>query len=65
MLERELGYVEVRRRGSHASLQAPGFPSLTISVHGGKDVSGHLVRTILVNQVGLSLAAAKELINRA
>ncbi|WP_026211677.1 type II toxin-antitoxin system HicA family toxin [Longispora albida] len=65
LLERELGYCEVRRTGSHRKLRSPGYPDITFAFHDGVTVSPRLVRIILVQQVGLSLDKAKELIKRA
>lgn len=56
----KLGYVEVRRKGSHRWLSADGRPDLLFAFHDGDDISPGLVRDILVKQVGLTLNEARE-----
>lgn len=59
-----LGYRITRQAGSHRRLEAPGRPPLTIAFH-SQEVPGFLVRRILVNEVGLSVEEALEVIGRA
>jgi predicted RNA binding protein YcfA (HicA-like mRNA interferase family) len=65
LLERELGYRTVRSTGSHRTMQASGRPPLTFAFHEGDTVGGHLVRNVLVKQVGLTEDEAREVIRGA
>ncbi|HYQ76150.1 type II toxin-antitoxin system HicA family toxin [Cellulomonas sp.] len=65
LLERELGYVTVRSTGSHRTMRAPGWPQLVFAFHDGDTVGGHLVRNVLVKQVGLSDDEAREVVRGA
>lgn len=49
-----LGYVEVRRSGSHRRLTASGRPPLTWAYHDRRELAPTEVRRVLVNQVGLA-----------
>jgi predicted RNA binding protein YcfA (HicA-like mRNA interferase family) len=63
VLEREpLGYREVRRRGSHRILAAPGRPGLLFAFHDGTTLPGGVVRAILVDRVGLDETTARGLL---
>ena len=66
LLQRELGYVVVpsRGKGSHRRLEAPGRPGLWFAFHDGEEVGPALVRSILVRQVGLTVAEAKKVVQR-
>jgi predicted RNA binding protein YcfA (HicA-like mRNA interferase family) len=57
-----LRYRVVRQRGSHRKLEADGRPPLTFAFHDADTVPGGMVRKILVEQVGLDEAAARELV---
>ena len=54
LMAQPLGYVEVRRSGSHRRLKADGRPTLTWAFHDGRTLSPVEVRRVLVNQVGLA-----------
>lgn len=64
MLERQLGYREVRRAGSHVTLESEGRPPLTFAFHNGVEIGPAMVRQILVRGVGLTLEEAKEVYRR-
>ncbi len=64
LLERELGYGVVRQAGSHRTMQARGRPNVLFAYHDGDEVGPARVRDILVKQVGLTLAEAKEVVSR-
>jgi predicted RNA binding protein YcfA (HicA-like mRNA interferase family) len=64
LLQRELGYVVVRSSGSHKTLHAPGRPPLTLAFKDGDSIGAHMVRDILVKQVGLTLDEAREVVSR-
>lgn len=49
-----LGYVEVRRKGSHRRLVCEGKQSLTFAFHDGQTVPPGLVKKILSKDVGLT-----------
>jgi predicted RNA binding protein YcfA (HicA-like mRNA interferase family) len=57
-----LRYRVVRQRGSHRRLEADGHPPLAFAFHDADTVPGGMVRKILVDQVGLDEAAARELL---
>ena len=59
ILER-LGFVEVRRRGSHAQFRHPDGRATTVPDHAGRDISPALLRRI-ARDVGLT---AEELVAR-
>ena len=63
LLERQLGYHELRCAGSHRILVSEGRPRLTFSFQ--RELSGVEVGDILVNQVGLSKEAAVEVVKNA
>ncbi|WP_062522776.1 hypothetical protein [Demequina silvatica] len=66
LLERELGYSAVPRRGhgSHEILRAAGRPQLTWALS-KRDLAPIEVRNILVKGVGLSIDEAREVVKRA
>lgn len=66
LLYRRLGYQDSGKSkgGSHRRLVAPGRPTITFAFHDKAEVSPGLVRSILVNQVGLSLDEAREVVRR-
>jgi len=43
----EMGFVEVRQRGSHKQFRHPDGRGTTVPVHGGRDVSPFLLRQII------------------
>ena len=62
LMSKPLGYVEVRRSGSHRRLKADGRPTLTWAFHDGRTRSPVEVRRVLVNQVGLAEDEALKLL---
>lgn len=63
ILEGRLGYYVQAQRGSHKKLRSnQGYPQLTFAFHDGVEIGPILVRKILTKDVGLTLAAAAELI---
>lgn len=55
ILRREpLGYSIIRQTGSHRTLRAPGRPELHLSFHERQEISGGMLRKILVRDVGLT-----------
>jgi len=59
---RPLSYRVIRQTGSHRRLQSPSYPPLTYAFHAGETIAGGVVRKILVRDVGLSEAKARELL---
>ena len=59
---RRLGYETVRQSGSHRTLKCEGRPTLHLGFHDSQELSGGLVRKILVNDVGLSDDEARWLV---
>lgn len=57
-----LNYTVERQSGSHRKLVADGRPTLRMAFHDRQDLPGNLVRTILVEQVGLTEQEARELL---
>lgn len=53
ILER-MGFVEVRRRGSHVQYRHPDGRGTTVPFHGGRDISPILLRQI-AKDIGLTL----------
>lgn len=51
-----------RRKGSHRKLVADGRPDLRMAFHERQELPGGLVRTILVDQVGLAEEEARALL---
>jgi predicted RNA binding protein YcfA (HicA-like mRNA interferase family) len=67
LLERRLGYTvdpNHSKGGSHRTLRSPGRPTVTFAFHDGAEVGPHVVRRILVKDVGLTLDEAKEVVRR-
>lgn len=62
LLKRKLGYEVLRQEGSHRTLVAQGRPQLTFAFHDGVEIPPHLVRKILVKDVGLSEVEAAKLL---
>jgi predicted RNA binding protein YcfA (HicA-like mRNA interferase family) len=62
LMSEPLGYVEVRRSGSHRRLKADGRPALTWAFHDSRTLSPTEVRRVLVNQVGLAEDEALKLL---
>ena len=55
-----LSYTDgVSKKGSHMWLESPSYPRLRWAFHDGEDISGGLVREILIKQVGLTEDEAK------
>lgn len=65
LLESQLGYEVIRQDGSHCVLRAKGRPQIVFAFHNGATVPPRIVRAILVQQVGLTLAEAEEVVKRA
>lgn len=57
-----LDYRTVRQAGSHRTMEAEGRPTIHLSFHDRQEVSGRMVRKILVHDVGLSEEEARELL---
>ena len=51
---RRIGYVQVRRSGSHIRLEAIGKQPIVFSTHAGREVPPRHLRDMLVNKAGLS-----------
>lgn len=49
----DLGFVEVRQRGSHKQFRHPDGRQTTVPVHAGRDISPNLLRRI-IKEIGLS-----------
>jgi len=49
-------------RGSHRTLISPDRPRILYSYHDSEELSGHMVRRILVNRVGLNESEALEVL---
>jgi predicted RNA binding protein YcfA (HicA-like mRNA interferase family) len=65
LLKSQLGYEVVRQEGSHCVLRAKGRPQIVFAFHDGATVSPRVVRAILVQQAGLTLAEAEEVVKHA
>lgn len=65
LLQRELGYAVARQEGSYRTMVADGRPPITFAFHDEVTIRPRVVGTILVQQIGLSLEEARELINAA
>lgn len=59
---RPLHYRTVRQSGSHRRMEAPGWPPVTFAFHDRETIPAGLVRKIFVKDVGLTEAAALELL---
>jgi predicted RNA binding protein YcfA (HicA-like mRNA interferase family) len=59
-LLKELGFQEVRQRGSHRQYRHPDGRGTTVPFHSGRDISPTLLRKI-ANDIGLT---AEELLDR-
>jgi predicted RNA binding protein YcfA (HicA-like mRNA interferase family) len=59
-LLKELGFQEVRQRGSHRQYRHPDGRGTTVPFHSGRDISPTLLRKI-ANDIGLT---AEELLER-
>lgn len=60
ILTREpLNYRIVRQRGSHRTLTSSAWPRIIYAFHDSQEVTGFVVRDVLVNQVGLTDADAR------
>jgi predicted RNA binding protein YcfA (HicA-like mRNA interferase family) len=63
VLERKpLNYGVARRAGSHRWLLSPDYPPLLFAFHDGATVRPHIVRKILLRDVGLAEDEARELL---
>ena len=57
-----LSYRVVRQSGSHKTLESTGRPTLRLSFHDRQELPGSIIRKILVQDVGLSDADARALL---
>jgi len=58
-----LSYEVVRQKGSHRRLESDaGYPPIGFWCHDREELSGSVVKEILVKQVGLSEAEARTLV---
>jgi predicted RNA binding protein YcfA (HicA-like mRNA interferase family) len=66
-LLRKLGYKEVSKSGSgsHCWLEAPGRPRIRWAFHDRRELGAMEVRKVLVEQAGLTLEEAREVVRRA
>jgi predicted RNA binding protein YcfA (HicA-like mRNA interferase family) len=62
LARKPLGYRITRQGGSHRTLEADGRPDLHLSFHDNQEISGGLVRKILVKDVGLSESEARNIL---
>lgn len=63
LMREPLAYEVVRQRGSHRTLESRnGYPKLGFSFHDGVTVPGGAVKKILVKDVGLNQAEARDLL---
>lgn len=62
LLRKPLNYRIMRTRGSHRTLISPDRPRIVYSYHDSEELSGHMVRKILVNGVGLNESEALEVL---
>lgn len=62
LMSEPLNYRIVRQRGSHRTLIAPGRPRIVFAFHDRKEISGGLVREILVKRIGLEESEALDLL---
>jgi len=63
VLERKpLGYRVARQTGSHRWLLSPDYPPLLFAFHDGATIRLHIVRKILLRDVGLAESEARELL---
>lgn len=65
ILEGALGYrlVPGRGKGNHRFYSADGRPTVLFAYHDGDDLGGSEIRSILVNEVGLSVEEARRTVN--
>jgi len=52
----ELGFVEVRQRGSHRQYRHPDGRGTTVPFHAGRDISPALLR-VIARDIGISVDA--------
>lgn len=63
LMREPLAYEIVRQSGSHRTLESRnGYPKVGFSFHDGITVPGRAVKKVLVKDVGLDEARARELI---
>ncbi|MBU6366925.1 MAG: type II toxin-antitoxin system HicA family toxin [Gemmatimonadetes bacterium] len=55
----DMGFVEVRQRGSHRQFRHPDGRGTTVPDHGGRDIAPALIRVIARN-IGISAEAFAE-----
>lgn len=67
LLQRELGYSEVAggSGGSHTWLEAEGRPRIRWAFHDRRELAPIEVKKVLVEQAGLTLERAREVVRRA
>jgi predicted RNA binding protein YcfA (HicA-like mRNA interferase family) len=62
LMREPLNYRVVRQSGSHRWLTAPGRPSFTFAFHDRRGLLPREVRKVLVKDVGLAEADARDLL---
>ena len=58
-----LNYRILRIHGSHRFLVSSNYPSFVLSTHHGREVPSNKVKSILINEIGLSEEEAWKLIH--
>ncbi|GIG61413.1 hypothetical protein Lfu02_57850 [Longispora fulva] len=61
-LLQKLGYVITRQNGSHRYLQAEGHGVIIFAFHDSATIAPHIVRKILIRDVGLTIDEAWEVL---
>ena len=62
LMREPLNYSIVRIVGSHKTLSSVTFPTISYSFHQNKEISGHVVKRILMKNIGLTQQQALEVI---
>ena len=57
-----LNYRTARQAGSHRTMVAADRPTIRVAFHDGQELSGRVVRKILVTDVGLTDQEARDLL---
>ena len=57
-----LYYKITRQRGSHRTLRSENYPEIRISYHDKFEISGFMIRKILIEEVGLTEELARKVI---
>ncbi|WP_420626869.1 type II toxin-antitoxin system HicA family toxin [Candidatus Poriferisodalis sp.] len=61
-LLKQIGYQEIRRKGSHRKLAAEGRLPIGFAFHDGVEVPPHQLRRMLVDRAGLTSAEISDLL---